>query len=37
MERVFRLHVLASGSSGNASVVEDMRTGKGVLIDCGIS
>ncbi len=37
MERVFRLHVLASGSSGNASVVEDMCTGKGVLIDCGIS
>ncbi|WP_241152760.1 MBL fold metallo-hydrolase [Gordonibacter sp. Marseille-P4307] len=37
MERVFRLHVLASGSSGNASIVEDTNTGKGVLIDCGIS
>lgn len=30
------LHVLASGSSGNAAVVENIVTGAGVLIDCGI-
>lgn len=30
------LHVLASGSSGNAAVVENTATGAGVLIDCGI-
>ena len=30
------LHVLASGSSGNAAVVENVATGAGVLIDCGI-
>lgn len=31
------LHVLASGSKGNAAVVEDVATGEGVLIDCGIT
>ena len=31
------LHVLASGSGGNAAVVEDSSTGHGLLIDCGIS
>lgn len=31
-----RLHVLASGSAGNAAVVENAATGRGVLIDCGI-
>ena len=30
------LHVLASGSSGNAAVVENTATGAGLLIDCGI-
>lgn len=30
------LHVLASGSKGNASIIEDVSTGHGVLIDCGI-
>lgn len=30
------LHVLASGSSGNAAVIENAATGAGVLIDCGI-
>lgn len=30
------LHVLASGSSGNAAVVENVATGAGLLIDCGI-
>ena len=30
------LHVLASGSSGNAAVVENTATSAGVLIDCGI-
>ncbi len=31
-----RLHVLASGSKGNASIVENAQTGEGILIDCGI-
>lgn len=31
-----RLHVLASGSGGNAAVVENVATGRGILIDCGI-
>lgn len=31
-----RLHVLASGSKGNAAIVENMATGEGILIDCGI-
>ena len=32
-----RLHVLASGSKGNCSVVQDIETGACVVIDCGIS
>ena len=32
-----RLHVLASGSKGNCSVVENTPTGACVVIDCGIS
>ena len=32
-----RLHVLASGSKGNCSVVEDAQTGALVVLDCGIS
>ena len=32
-----RLHVLASGSKGNCSVVENIATGESVVIDCGIS
>ena len=32
-----RLHVLASGSKGNCSVVENTATGASVVIDCGIS
>jgi len=32
-----RLHVLASGSKGNCSVVENDATGALVVIDCGIS
>lgn len=31
-----RLHVFASGSKGNAAIVENMATGEGILIDCGI-
>ncbi|NPD31188.1 MBL fold metallo-hydrolase [Eggerthellaceae bacterium zg-1084] len=31
------MHVIASGSKGNASVVADRRTGRCVLIDCGIT
>lgn len=31
-----RLHVLASGSKGNAAIVENSVTGEGILIDCGI-
>lgn len=34
---MLRLHVLASGSKGNASIVENTVTGRGVLIDCGIT
>jgi phosphoribosyl 1,2-cyclic phosphodiesterase len=34
---MLKLHVLASGSKGNASIVENTETGHGVLIDCGIS
>lgn len=34
---LFALHILASGSKGNAAIVEDASTGAGVLIDCGIS
>lgn len=32
-----RLHVLASGSKGNCSIVQDERTGACFVIDCGIS
>lgn len=34
---MLKLHVLASGSRGNAAIVENDATGHGVLIDCGIS
>lgn len=30
------LHVLASGSRGNAAVIENTQTHEGVLVDCGI-
>lgn len=33
---MLKLHVLASGSRGNAAIVENGATGAGVLIDCGI-
>ncbi len=33
---ILRIHVLASGSKGNATIIEDTRTGEGVLIDAGI-
>lgn len=33
---LIKLHVLASGSGGNAAIVENGRTGEGVLVDCGI-
>lgn len=36
MEKRLALHVLASGSRGNAAIVEDTITGYGVLVDCGI-
>lgn len=35
--RVFKLHVLASGSKGNATIVEDAVSGAHILIDCGIT
>lgn len=35
-ERALRLHVLASGSKGNAAIVENTATGQGILVDCGI-
>ena len=34
--RMLALHVLASGSSGNAAVVENVVTGAGVLIDLSL-
>lgn len=30
------LHVLCSGSKGNAAVIENAQTGEGVLVDCGL-
>lgn len=33
---MLKLHVLASGSKGNAAVVENAETSTGILIDCGI-
>ncbi len=36
MEHRLALHVLASGSRGNAAIIEDTVTGAGVLVDCGI-
>ena len=33
---MLKLHVLASGSKGNAAIIENAATGAGVLIDCGI-
>lgn len=33
---MIKLHVLASGSRGNAAIVENSHTGEGVLVDCGI-
>lgn len=31
-----RLHVLGSGSKGNAAIIENALTGQGVLVDCGL-
>lgn len=36
-EKKLRLHVIASGSKGNCSIVENLETGLLVVIDCGIS
>lgn len=33
---MLKLHVLASGSRGNAAIVENAATGYGIAIDCGI-
>lgn len=33
---MLKLHVLASGSGGNAAIVESGASGEGILIDCGI-
>ena len=33
---MIHLHVLASGSRGNAAIIENARTGEGILIDCGL-
>lgn len=30
------LHIIGSGSKGNSAIVEDVATGQGILIDCGI-
>ncbi len=34
---MLKLNVLASGSRGNAAIVEDAETGMGILIDCGVT
>lgn len=34
---MFKLHILASGSKGNATIVEETNNGQCILIDCGIS
>lgn len=31
-----RIHVLASGSKGNAALIEDSESGRAVLVDCGV-
>ena len=31
-----KLHVLGSGSKGNAAIVENTLTGEGVMVDCGL-
>lgn len=31
-----RMHILASGSKGNATLIEDTSTGRALMIDCGI-
>lgn len=36
MVRVLKLHILASGSRGNAAVIEDTATNTGIMVDCGI-
>lgn len=33
---MFALHVLASGSKGNATILEDTVSHRGILVDCGI-
>lgn len=33
---MFALHVLASGSKGNAAIIEETTSHRGILIDCGI-
>jgi phosphoribosyl 1,2-cyclic phosphodiesterase len=35
-DTLLRMHVLASGSKGNATIIEDTRTGRSLLVDCGI-
>lgn len=35
-ELSLKLHVLASGSRGNAAVIEDTQSGRALMIDCGI-
>lgn len=37
MTAALKLHVIATGSKGNAAVVENVATGRGVLVDCGVS
>lgn len=36
MVATMKLHVLASGSKGNAAIIENELTGEGVLVDCGL-
>lgn len=34
---MLKLHVLASGSTGNCSIVENLDNGRAVMVDCGIT
>ncbi len=36
-ENILHLHVLASGSKGNCSIVENTATGRAIMIDCGVT
>lgn len=36
MQSLLRIHVLASGSKGNAAIIEDTQSHRALVVDCGI-